>query len=271
MTAARVVVSSLAGFRGQWIEAEVRNRATVALIPNDALVHMVYSYHLYHLGRIREAIRELQLAYTLAPASPLMVASLANNLWLAGDLAQAERYANLAQELGVSPRSNLLRWLRIEAALQRRSYSEASTLVDASFDRSDPDWSRTVELHKLAYAALAGKGNRDAVLKARERLYPRLAKPQTGTLIASDSCTTAAGAFVYIDEIDAAYDLVDQCLGMLKPPYAESGDAPSRFWSPLMRRSAAKARFQTLATASDGLTTGCSTDFPDDCSTRTTS
>jgi Tfp pilus assembly protein PilF len=221
-TAARVATSSLAGFRGQWADAETRNRATVALIPNDALVHMVYSYHLYHVGRTRDALREVQLAYTLAPASPLMVASFANNLWIAGDFAQAERYANLAQELGVSLRSSLLRWARIEATLQRRSYVEASALVDASIDRSDPDWSRTAELHKLAYAVLA-------------------------------------------DEIDAAYDLIDQCLAMLKPPYAEPGDALSRFWSPLMRRFRENTRFQALATRVGWMDYWLQYGFPDDC------
>jgi hypothetical protein len=263
-TDARLTISSLAGFRGQWAEQEARNRATVALSPNDALVRVVHSYHLSHLGHVQDALREVQLAYTLAPANPLTVASLAYILLSSGDIAQAERYAGLALELGTNPRSDLVRWPRIQAALQRRNYDEATAIVETSFDR-DGEWSRAAELHKLAYATLAGKGSREAVLKARERLYPRSAKPQSGTLIASDACVAAASALVHIDAIDAAYDLVDQCLAMLKPPYMESGDALDRIWSPSMRRFRENAHFQALVTRLGWLDYWLQYGFPDDC------
>jgi TolB-like protein len=266
MTSARLTVATLAGFRGQWVEAEARVRATLELAANDALVHMVHSFQLLDLGHLRDALREAHTAYDLAPANPSMVAVLAEMLWMAGEDDQAERYANLANDLGLSNSSDLLRGIRLEIALKRRHYDDAITLADTSFDAKDADWSRTASLHKLAYSALAGKGNRDAVLKARERLYPRPTQARTSTIVESEACIAAASAFVYIGMVDAAYDLVNQCLAGLKSPYTSTGgNAVDRFWSPLMRPFIRDARFQTLSTRLGWMDYWRQFGPPDDC------
>jgi TolB-like protein len=231
--------------RGRWLEMEKQDQIQLALDSTDAQTIWKRAAHLSFAGRLRESLVLLQKAYALAPASAHVAVIGGRTHSTSGLDNEALRYANLASDLGF-PKS-LLVDVYARAALRAGRYAEAGDLIAAALP-ADPDSVRAGEIVKLAYAALADPGKRSAALAARTRLYPERGKSvPTNSALALNACMTSVHSYVLLAALDAAYELIDQCLNRQPPKAAVPGVAAETVWSPEMRPFRMDPRFQALA------------------------
>jgi TolB-like protein/Tfp pilus assembly protein PilF len=85
-------------FDWKWTEAEDSFRKAIALNPSFAFAHDWYGRMLASLGRFDESISEISRARELDPASPWVMAHLAQVYWMAGMNSEARDMSNKVLE-----------------------------------------------------------------------------------------------------------------------------------------------------------------------------
>jgi len=65
---AQALLGQVNSFRGNWLTAEAHFRAALALDESEATSHNIRAFAVANAGHLREALRESEVAYRLAPA-----------------------------------------------------------------------------------------------------------------------------------------------------------------------------------------------------------
>ena len=160
---------------GQWAQSEKSFRRAIELDPNNALAYNDLSLVLLlPLGRIEEAVREMQIAAKTDPLSPWVHSSLGWVLLCDGRYEEAAGHCEKAANIRCLGRAKLGQG-RIDAAIQTLTQGDKQYLGYA-YGRAG----RRAEAEKFAAAAapnamtqaltFAGLGDKDRTLEALDRL-----------------------------------------------------------------------------------------------------
>jgi TolB-like protein len=258
---AETVLGRLAFQHYDMVEAESHYRRAAASDPSDALLKFDHAVVQAYVGHMRDAVQTMRDAFARAPAIPQVVVFAGVVHTWAGLDVEALKYANLAAALGVPNDNQGLGEIRGAAALRAGRY--ADYLRDSFLPGSGETAAErepALELSRMALAAVTDPSERAAALAARARLYPRGA---TLTARAADRCGyNAARAYVILGEVDAAYDLANQCLDEA-PAGQVSGEACP--WQPEWRNFRRDPRFQAYIARRGAIAYYEKYGPPDDC------
>jgi TolB-like protein len=258
---AETVLGRLAFQHYDMVEAESHYRRAAELDPSDALLKFDHAVVQAYVGHMRDAVQTMRDAYSRAPAIPQVVLFAGTVHSWAGLDAEALKYANLAVALGVPQDNAALGEIRGLAALRAGRYDEY--LRDSFLpEPGEPvaDLQPALELSRMVLAAVTDPSKRAAALAARARLYPRGA---TLTARAADRCGySGARAYVILGELNAAYDLANQCLDEA-PAGQVSGEACP--WQPEWRNFRKDPRFQAYIARRGAIAYYEKYGPPDDC------
>lgn len=245
------VLGGVASARGQWLQMAAHDRAALTLGDNDGQIHMVRGGHLTLVGHLHEALEEGRKGYMLAPADPLIIASLAYYYSSVGQDAEALKYADLAIDFAYTKDNAPLPAIYERAARRFGHYADAAEIRIKTLDATVPDEARTGEVVRLVYAALANPRRKVDAIAARTRLYPKLnaAAKADPTVTNAIPCLDSSYMYVLLGELDIAYDLANQCLDSLAPA-AVLGTAigSELLWSPEVHPFRLDRRFQAFVT-----------------------
>ena len=161
-------------FYGSWnvADADREFRRAIDLNPNNAVAHHWYATYLETLGRIPEAVAEIERAQTLDPASKSILADEGNLLWAAGrrdegtallkqlettepDFVSPHRYLKSNYFVAGDYGNFLIEWRKEATLLQDKS---ALKLVDAA---------------ESGFSAAGAQGMLRNLLAQQKRLYSR--------------------------------------------------------------------------------------------------
>ncbi|MGH8218752.1 MAG: winged helix-turn-helix domain-containing tetratricopeptide repeat protein [Steroidobacteraceae bacterium] len=213
------VLSNIARLHFRFLDAELHNRAAIALDPGDPTVHLSEGWLLDEVGHLREALAEQDLAMRLAPANLAVLQLRSYAAVLLERDADAQANARFAQELGM-PAGNF-GLVYEQTAMRAHHFADAGAAALSRFDVRNPDQRRTAEIYRRVYAALADPRLKAQALAARARLYPHVAAPAISNVW---PCLSSGFAFGLIGELDTAFDLSNRCIdemapgGMVKEP-----------------------------------------------------
>ena len=258
---AETVLGRLAFQHYDMVEAESHYRRAAELDPSDALLKFDHAVVQGYVGHMRDAVQTMRDAYARAPAIPQVVLFAGTVHSWAGLDAEALKYANLAAALGVPQDNAGLGEIRGLAALRAGRYA------DYLRDSFLPEPGETVaelqpalELSRMVLAAVTDPSKRAAALAARARLYPRGA---TLTARAANRCGySGARAYVILGDLNAAFDLANQCLDEA-PAGQVSGEACP--WQPEWRNFRKDPRFQAYIARRGAIAYYEKYGPPDDC------
>jgi hypothetical protein len=243
----------------KWLEADVHDRAAVALAPNDGFIRVLAAFHgMVHRRRLQETVQEARKAYELAPTSPFVAATAAETYMLANQQTEALKYAALATKLGF-PKDGLI-YVYWFDALHGKRYAEAADLFVKTLNARDPEQVRLAEAVRLIYAALADPSQRSQALAARSRLYPSSISTKLQDI---GLCPVASLSYALLGTNDVAYELANQCLDrqtQTSAPIAWNG-----WWMPELRGFRQDARFHAFATRLGWMDYWQQFGPPDDC------
>jgi tetratricopeptide (TPR) repeat protein len=96
---AYAVLGEMARFDRKWAKAKDYHLHAIASEPKNSTAHLWYGEHLYSVGRIRDALEELLIAYQLDPLHPGTNNMLAKSFLSLGDTSNALKYGAAASEL----------------------------------------------------------------------------------------------------------------------------------------------------------------------------
>jgi eukaryotic-like serine/threonine-protein kinase len=113
----------MSNYDWNWSGAETEFQRAIALDPNDATVHQLYSFHLWKIGRFEEAISEAKRAVELDPLSLLNNRALGAAFYMARQYDQAIEQYKKTDEL--DPRFPLMCGCLAMAYIQKSMYKEA--------------------------------------------------------------------------------------------------------------------------------------------------
>ena len=106
-----------------WSGAEAEYKQAIALNPNSAPAHRWYSFYLVAMGRLDEAMREIELARDLDPYSAGVT------FWLGQVLYHSRRYDDALREnrrgLEMHPNTSAFYWGMAEIYEQKKMFAEA--------------------------------------------------------------------------------------------------------------------------------------------------
>jgi len=244
IASAHGVLTTINDFRGNWVEGEVHSAASLSLGGNDGDVRTYRALHLARVGKWRDSLAEARKAVELAPANPWVVAQLASRYSNSGRDAEALKYAVLAVELGYPRETTPLPFIYANAALRAKRYAEAVDIEVRRLNLSDPEQARTAQSFRLVYGALADPRQRARALVALGHLYPARAPRSPPDLTRIAPCLQNAYRYVYLNALDEAYALANQCLDRMAPG-ALHGIGP---WASSTRPFRRDVRFQAFAT-----------------------
>jgi adenylate cyclase len=122
---AHAVLAQINSDRGNLLDAEAGFFFAISLEPNEPTPHHWYSILLNKVGRIDAGLTQARRAFELDPGSPIIASNLANAYLIQGDDAQAERYARLAEQLGLPNKTNGIAAL---IAMRQKRWDDAKTL-----------------------------------------------------------------------------------------------------------------------------------------------
>jgi TolB-like protein/cytochrome c-type biogenesis protein CcmH/NrfG len=254
----------LASIAGHWLEEDSESRAALAADATDGETHVHYAEMLLKVGHVGRALRETEQAYALAPASPNVLMSLANQYLAVGRDAEAVKYADQAAELGV-PKSILV---VVYAGVARRAgrFNEAADILINSPGPDDVHRRRINEVARRVYAALAEPAKKSVAVAAVARLYPRTGAPAITTIYHATFCTEGSRHNALLGALDAAFEIANRCLDdMAAAGLRTMGLVSQFFWSPEMRPFRQDPRFQAYATRLGLMEFWQQNGPPDDC------
>ena len=241
---AQALLGQINSLRGNWLTAEAYFRAALALDESEASIHTLRAQSIGTAGHLREALREFEVAYRLAPAYAASSVNL--SVWnsILGFDAEAVRYADLALQLGRSPDLDPLPLIYSHAAYRSGRYAEAVEHMA----RVLPPEVRAgggIEVLKSIYMAVEDESRRAAAVEALRALRATAEGPKS--MDSSLMAVLAMHWYTMLGALDHAYDVANRALDQFK----RSGFAGAHWgglWLPEMRPFRRDARFQTFAT-----------------------
>jgi TolB-like protein/tetratricopeptide (TPR) repeat protein len=265
-----IALASIDDGRNQFLEMEVHRRAAVSLAPNDGYIRAVSALLLPDVGYLKKGLEEAEKAYELAPANPAVVAFLGYVHAAAGHDREAAKYADAAVDLGYPIESIPVPETYEFIALRAKRYGHAADIFTKTLDMRDPGQARTAEVARLAYAALADPGQRNAALVARTRLYPTTAAAAAAGAMRTDLnlCMKSSYYYALMAAYDVAYGLANDCLDGWAPgnvPEVFSDYSPLFWFVPELRPFRQNPRFQVFATRLGLIENWQQFGPPDDC------
>ena len=206
-------------------------------------------------GHLREALRESEVAYRLAPAYPPSSVNL--SVWnsILGFDAEAVRYADLAIQLGRSPDLDPLPIVYSNAAYRSGRYAEAAEHM-ARVLPPDVRASGGIEVLQSIYTAVEDESRRAAAVEALRAL--RATAEGLKSMDSSLMVVLAMQWYTMLGALDHAYDVANRAMDQFK----RSGFAGAHWgglWIPEMRPSAGTHASRRSPLASGSWTSGCST------------
>lgn len=225
---AHAVLAQINADRGDFLDAESGFFFAISLEPNEPTPHHWYSILLSKVGRLQAALNQARRAYELDPSSAVLAANLANALLQLGQNDEAQKFANLAAELGLSKKR-----FGIEAAIAMRqgNWNEARRLItelDGMPEEVRPYASRFVD-------ALADPKLRPEVVASLRKIDPEIA-PQIGFV----------GPYLQLGEVDLVYRILEDELRRDSNDWASTWDL-AHAWTPEGRKFRSDKRFGELA------------------------
>jgi DNA-binding winged helix-turn-helix (wHTH) protein/tetratricopeptide (TPR) repeat protein len=227
--------------RGDWVAAEQRFRAAMAVGSNDPIMRTFHDMILLRpTGRLQQARTELTETYHLAPGDGFTAHELALTYSLLAQDADAIRFGDLGEQIGgEGPPHSDIDLVRARAAARAGRYTDAVAFAV----RALPESLRRIQGEQAIqafYAALANSENRNAALGALRSLLPTLKT----NVIEGRTRMFFIDAFTMIGALDEAYDLaewsVDQRAKM--PGSVEWSDV----WMPEMHSFRTDSRFRAF-------------------------
>jgi TolB-like protein/DNA-binding winged helix-turn-helix (wHTH) protein/Flp pilus assembly protein TadD len=219
---------SLDQYPWDWAGAEKEFRRALDLNPGYATAHHWYGYHLMMMGRNDEGIAELRRAQNLDPLSLIISAGLADVLYIAHRLDEAQR--ELQKTLEMDPNFAIAHHQRGQVLVQQQNPAAAIGEFQRAIELSGHSWAFDAD---LAYA-YAVSGRADEARKIVRRLEEQ--KEESGSMDANI-------ALVYVGLGDAgqamhwlekAYAARFEPVVLVRPPFDPLRNDP-RF-KDLMRR-----------------------------------
>lgn len=178
--------------RWEWIEAENDFRLALAAAPGDPDVHQWYSQQLARTGNAEGSLRHALMAKKLDVLSPVVNYRLAVAYLWVNDEERAQQQFILAGELGMDPMANPNPYLVL--LMRRGEYEEVGRVLSHMQDRlgGSKFWIDPL------MAALNDLAARPAAKEALERAAREQSIPPQ----------LLYAAWLYLDEVDAALDVV---------------------------------------------------------------
>jgi hypothetical protein len=183
---------------------------------------------------------------------------------IAGQQAEAQKYAALAIDLGWLKDEGALLGMAIRTALLENRLADVPRLIEStSRDYADPDFARQVAAFKRIYLALADPAQLAAAIAMRTSLYPR--RPVVG-LGDMTICSIAVTGYVVTGAPDAAFDLSNKCRDQTLATSRAGVLQVSKIFGPEMRTFRRDPRFPAYAARfSDAMAYWQKYGPPDDC------
>jgi TolB-like protein len=261
---AHALLAQINSLRGNWLTAEAYFRAALTLDENEASIHNVRTLSVGTTGHLREALRESEVAYHLAPASSGLCVNL--SVWnsILGFDAEAVRYADLAIQLGRSPDDAPLPIIYSHAAYRSGRYLEAADHM-AKMLPPEVRASGGIEVLKSIYTAVEDESRRAAAVEALRALRATAEGPKS--MDSGFMIVLAMHWYTMLGAIDLAYDVANRALDQFK----RSGLTIANWaglWIPEMHPFRRDARFQTFATRLGIMDFWLQYGPPDDCELR---
>jgi TolB-like protein len=206
---AQGVLAQLCTLQARWLEAEEKFLAALKSEPTDLMIRNIYAIFLGATGRLTAGRRQASFGHRSAPQNPFM--SMAAAAWpsLAGDDAEALRFANLAIALGGSPDVQPLPMVFANAALRAGRTGEAAAHIVRTVP-ADVAAENPAELIGRILAGATDAGQRSGALEALRDLRSRAPGPQ-----GMDSplmTLLTAQWYTMLGDLDAAYDVASRNL-----------------------------------------------------------
>jgi TolB-like protein/Tfp pilus assembly protein PilF len=272
VAAAHLALAVIYARRSQALEMEAHRRAAVSLAPNDGTLRATSALLMMEDHR-KQVLEEAEKAYSLAPASPVVVAMLADQHAKAGHDREAAKYADAAVDLGYPKDQYPLTEMHELIAWHAGRYAEAAEFATRNMDVRNPEEARTAEVIRLVYAALADPGQRNAALAARNRLYPPSGNSVVAGAMHGDMllCMKSSYYYALLDANDVAYGLGMECFGGWAPGEYSSNSGNSNFpgwFLPELRAFRRDPRFQAFQTRFGMMEYWQKYGPPDDCNLK---
>lgn len=225
---AHAVLAQINADRGDFLDAESGFFFAISLEPNEPTPHHWYSILLGRVGRLQASLAQARRAYELDPASPILAANLAGVLLNVGQNDEAQRFADLAAQLGYDHKKS-----GIEAAIAMRTGDWATarrsiTEIEGMPDEVRPHAARFVD-------ALADPKLRTGIVADMRAIDPEVA-PQVGFI----------GPYLQLGEIDLVYTILEEDLRRDGRAWASTWDL-AHAWTPEGRSFRIDKRFGPLA------------------------
>lgn len=191
---AHATMSLVIWLDGSWPDVERSLRRAIELNPDYATAHHWYSHLLIGLGRVEEAVEEIQLAQALDPLSPVIAQNVGSKLFLARRYPAALEAYRRALELDPDQLWTLAGMAKVYAQLGR--WEEAREKLRAAREGAGPE--RGTLRARLA-AVEAGAGRRDRALASLREAESEDVNP-----------FEMAIAYIAIGDVDRAFDLLER-------------------------------------------------------------
>ena len=150
-----------------WTEAESEFEKSIALNPNYVTAHHWHAYNLASLGRMDEAVAEIQKARDLDPLSSIINTDVGHILYLAGRFDEA--IANYSVALQLNPDFRVARWRLGEVYIQTKRYEEGMTELQKAINLESVSVSG-LELWKAHADAVNGHREEALQILSRRRV-----------------------------------------------------------------------------------------------------
>jgi len=182
-----------------WTEAESEFEKSIALNPNYVTAHHWHAYNLASLGRMDEAVGEIQKARELDPLSSIINTDVGHILYLAGRFDEA--IANYSVALQLNPDFRVARWRLGEVYIQTKRYEEGMTELQ-----------KAINLESVSVSGLElWKAHADAVNGHREEALQILSRRRSDAESRGHSYGIAL-VYAALGDNDSAFEWLEKGL-----------------------------------------------------------
>jgi len=246
---AHAVLAQINAERGDLLDAESGFFFAISLEPNEATPHHWYSLLLARVGRMQEALKQAQKAWTLDPTSAVIASNLAGAYLQLARYDEASRYTQMARDLGLD--RDKTSGLDAEIAMHKGQWEQAKELLVAQA-------SLPPEIRPFIgpyVDAVRDPAKRPAAIAEMRKLDPKIAKQ-----------TDLIGPYLQLGAVDEVYDTLFEALDRDDRSWATEWDF-EHVWNEDGRKFRADPRFARLAQRIGILDYWKQYGFPDSCET----
>ncbi|MGH8274109.1 MAG: tetratricopeptide repeat protein [Gammaproteobacteria bacterium] len=149
----------------EWRQAKREFRLALKLDSNDVTAHQWYAIYLWFTGDMQGALKEMQIAHTLDPLSPIVNADLGRALLYTGDTEDAIAQSHTA--INLDPGFALAHLFLAEAYMAKGDYGAALREMQTAVQLTPaPHPASYLSMLGLAYALTGDRGKAHAELDA---------------------------------------------------------------------------------------------------------